>query len=426
MSYGEEFKIDADSFPSFLHKIKIEKRQRMGEDAQELSFDVKKSQDSEENTGKEQIRAIEFEKKRLEIDLEALKYKSAKEKEQFSKQIKEALDAESAAKAEIHRLQDSVSRLTKQNQDLASQCSFFESQIEFLNKEAKRVNEQYRIDKENWELKLKSSKRQSKPEEKDESKTKTLLGKAESKILELKTENQELKAKNESQKMNYQKKIEHVESEVRKLKVDEAKYIKDLEIKIKDYEETIKQLNRRIKEFEVQGGKISEKNTPVKNRPQKRLEKSLSVSDKLSNSSKSPLFVSPKGQKVKCGLPAKRSTSITKDTNLSAEESRKKTPIRELSSEKSSNAPTARVHNKAPSYLRKENQTGKIEVIEKEIAGLTGRYKYLLQMSQDAEDLVSLKNEISKVASEIEDKSNQLFELKKKQQDYLRQQSKFQ
>lgn len=86
--------------------------------------------------------------------------------------------------------------------------------------------------------------------------------------------------------------------------------------------------------------------------------------------------------------------------------------------------PTTRLHNKTPSYLAKENQSTQIEALEKEIAVLTGRYKYLLQMSQDALDLLSLRSEINKIAADIEEKSNQLYALKKKQQDYLKEKIK--
>ena len=154
----------------------------------------------------------------------------------------------------------------------------------------------------------------------------------------------------------------------------------------------------------------------------KLIEKSNSISEKLSKSSKSPLTQSPKFKQIRNALPSKRSSSNIKESASSKDLKGRKTPSRDSSIDKPSNIPTTRIQNKAPSYLRKENQNDKIEVTEKEIATLTGRYKYLLQMSQDATDLLSLRTEISKVATEIEEKSNQLYALKKKQQEFLKQQ----
>ena len=298
---------------------------------------------------------------------------------------------------------------------------------------------QHKIDKENWDLKVESIRKYSKAEEQDESRKNNQMGKAELKISDLSNEILELKSKNEQQRVSYQKKIEFVEGEIRKLKSEEERYIKELEIKNKDNEEIIVQLKSRIKDIEksIDIKKPTPKKVTVKRQPdsqfkvsrekvvektRKSVEKSNSISEKLSKSSKSPLTQSPKNKKVKNLLPSKRSSSNIKESSSSKDLKSRKTPSRDNSIDKPSNMPTARIHNKAPSYLRKENQNDKIEIIEKEIAILTGRYKYLLQMSQDASDLLSLRTEISKVATEIEEKSNQLYALKKKQQDFLKQQ----
>ena len=186
-----------------------------------------------------------------------------------------------------------------------------------------------------------------------------------------------------------------------------------LKTKIKDIEKSLEK-----KPFDKKVTK-----TPAK-KAEKSIEKASSLFEKLSKSTKSPLIQSPKAH-PKSLIPSKRSFSNIKESFSSKELKKKPPSSRDASIERSSNMPTTRLHNKTPSYLAKENQSTQIEALEKEIAVLTGRYKYLLQMSQDALDLLSLRSEINKIAADIEEKSNQLYALKKKQQDYLKEKIKY-
>ncbi|OMJ82885.1 hypothetical protein SteCoe_16279 [Stentor coeruleus] len=445
MSFDDEYRLDIDSFPSFYSKYKDMGNFVIKEEAL-MSSDNEISMISSSDTKalKEQIKTLEFDNKRLELDLEAAQHRFFVEKDALNQKITELKSSESSLKVQVATLQNDMLKTQQKSNETNDKHAFFNSQIEFLTKENKRINDQYKIDKENWELKLKTLEKLSKaPEDKEDIKSLIQLNKAEAKILELNNEISELKNKNEQQKQNYQKKIDFVDGEIKKLKQEEEKYIKELEEKNKNNEEIINQLNKRIKDIEklVENKEEGKKSTPLRNPRQKSLdnksEKSKSVSEKLSRSSKSPLLQSPKAKPIKSALQNKRANTYLKESSSNKDIGKMKTPIKEPivdiksnknigntkeKDDKIRNLPSSRILNKAPSYLRKENQNNNLEVLEKEIAVLTGRYKYLLQMSQDASDVVSLRNEITKVAGEIEDKSNQLFAVKKKQQDFLKQQ----
>ena len=258
--------------------------------------------------------------------------------------------------------------------------------------------------------------------------------KTDTRIIELLNEIQELKNRNELQRKNYEKKIDYAEEEIKKIKIDEGKYMKDLEIKNKSNEEIISQLKARIKEIEkikndkknINGdmAKGNKSKVIIEKKTDKIPQKSNSLSEKLSISYKSPLMQSPTSKNVKILLPKTRSNSNIKESLSSNDLIQKKSATRDSSAERSSNLPIKKLTYKTPSYLKKTNQSSHIEIIEKEIAGLTSRYKYLLQMSQDASDLLSLRTEINKIVVEIEEKSSQLFALQKHQEEYLKQQMK--
>lgn len=408
MNNGENYRIDPDSFPTFFSKSNA--LTGFSNDHEKIAV-----QDTDQ-ASKERIKTLENQKQRLEVDLQATNHRFQMEKDLLLSKISLLESSEKSLKEDLQKLRQDQSRPKEPSEKLL----FLESQVDFLTKENKRLSEQYKIDKENWELKLENLKKGGKSENQDNIKTNLLLSKAESKIAGLMSEIEELKGKNEFQKINYQQKLEYVQGEVSKLKVEEAKYIKELESRNKDNEEIIEQLNKKIREIEEKVRKSPEKKLQgIKKVEVKKMEKSLSVSEQLSKSTKSPMVQSPMSRR-RIPLSNKRSASSIKDAD-SVKSVKKKPPSRDSSVEKSNPAP-ARVHNKAPSYLRKENQSNNIDLLEQEIAVLTGRYKYLLQMSQEASDLQSLKTEITKVATEIESKSNQLFALKKKQKEFLMQQ----
>ncbi|OMJ88385.1 hypothetical protein SteCoe_9704 [Stentor coeruleus] len=443
MNYNDDCRLDFDTFASFCGKYKDSTNFTLKDDAL-LSSDNEISiiASNEAKFFQDQIKTLEFDKKRLEIDLEATHHRFKSEKASLQQKISELTSSESSLKSQVLSLQKELSKISQLSNDTNDKQAFFNSQIDFLTRENKRINDQYKIDKENWEFKVKNlEKPQKGQEEKDEIKTLVQLNKAESKISQLTSEIVELKVKNEMQKQNYQKRIDLIEGEVKKLRQDEQKYIKELEEKNKNNDKIISQLKKRIADIEkaVENTEPEKKTVAHKNSRQKSLEKksggSQSLSEKLSRSSKSPIIQSPKGKVIKNLLPLKRSNSNLKESSSIKEMSKRKTPVKDLNNDwpvkkphrkdkedKIINSNNQRVHNKTPSYLRKENQSCNIEGLEKEIAVLTGRYKYLLQMSQDATDVMSLKNEINKVAGEIEEKSNQMFNLKKKQQEFLRQQ----
>lgn len=443
MNYDDDCRLDFDTFASFCGKYKDSTNFTIKDDAL-LSSDNEISiiASNEAKFFQDQIKTLEFDKKRLELDLEAANHRFKSEKASLQQKISDLTSSESSLKSQVSLLQKEVSKITQLSNDSNDKYAFFNSQIDFLTRENKRINDQYKIDKENWEAKVKNlEKTQKGLEEKDEIKSLVQLNKAESKVSQLTSEIVELKVKNEMQKQNYQKRIDQIEKEVKKLRQDEEKYIKELEEKNKNNDKIIAQLNKRIADIEKAVGnkEIEKKSVAHKNSRQKSLDKkaggSQSLSEKLSRSSKSPIMQSPRGKVVKNLLPLKRSNSNLKESSSIKEMNKRKTPVKEQNNDwsgkkshrkdkedKTINATNQRVHNKTPSYLRKENQSCNIEGLEKDIVVLTGRYKYLLHMSQDATDVMSLKNEISKVAGEIEEKSNQMFGLKKKQQEFLRQQ----
>ena len=409
MNNGENYRIDPDSFPTFLSKSSA--LGGFSNEHEKIAY-----QETEQGL-KERVKTLESQKQRLEIDLQATHHRFQMEKDLLLNKLSCQDSNEKSLREDIQRLQ------SKPSKDPSEKLLFLESQVDFLTKENKRLTEQYKIDKENWELKLENLKKGGgKGENQDNAKASMLLAKAEAKIAALTNEVEELKGKNEFQKANYQQRLEYVQGEVSKLKVEEAKYIRELESRNKDNEEVIEQLGKRIREIE-EGGRVrkspEKKVQGIGKVEVKKMEKSLSVSEQLSKSTKSPLMQSPMSRR-RVPLSNKRSVSSSKDAE-SLKSVKKKPPSRDSSTEKPHPAP-ARVHNKAPSYLRKENQSNNIDLIEQEIAVLTGRYKYLLQMSQEASELQSLKTEITKVATEIESKSNQLFALKKKQKEFLMQQ----
>ena len=225
MNIREEYRIDSDSFPSFFSQIKETNNISFKDEALSISFENENfgSSSNDQESLKNKLKTIEFENKRLMVDLEASNHRFSKEKEAYITQVKEAKDSENKIREELITIKEECLKYRKKNQECENKHGFIESQVEFLTKENKRLTEQYKIDKENWELKLENLKKSAKTEDKDDYKTLISLNKAEAKIKEQNNEISELKSKNEYQKLNYQKKIDFVEGEIRKLKQEEEK-----------------------------------------------------------------------------------------------------------------------------------------------------------------------------------------------------------
>ena len=151
MSFKEEFKIDTDSFPSFLGQYKDISNKSIKIEENSISFDNESfiNANSEVKLLKDKLKSVEFEKKRLEIDIEAMTHRFNKEIQALESQIKDSKISDKKFQEDLYKIKEESIKYRTKSQETEEKALFFESQVDFLSKENKRLSEQYKIDKEN-------------------------------------------------------------------------------------------------------------------------------------------------------------------------------------------------------------------------------------------------------------------------------------
>ncbi|OMJ75826.1 hypothetical protein SteCoe_24967 [Stentor coeruleus] len=317
-------------------------------------------------------------------------FETSKQKEELlTKRLKERDE-------EIIKLQNRVGQMEEHVRIKETQCRYAENEV-------KRNTEQYRIDIESLNLQvelLQKTLNEKQAEGKSSSlnndkleRDKTLLEeelKQEKRINQgLQSEVKFLRENSENQRMSMQKNFETMEQELTKQNIEYSQKVKELEIKTKSFKDLN---NNQTKQIEHLKKEISEL---LKSKKQAEERKFESVKNKTIEPLKK--------------IPAKSQSKPT-------------------ISSKSPSIPSKTIHKKEKSLpevkelIETEDDIRKqIINYENEVEKLNQRYKSLLNLSyKDSEDLSTVRKDITKVAEDIDKKSEELYDLKKRQQQFLR------
>jgi len=245
---------------------------------------------------------------------------------------------------------------------LKEQVEFLKAQCQFAEAETKRIKEQYEIDKESWMLEVEHWKRSSQKPQTD-----------------YKAQFEALKKELNSERETWKNKVHKIEQELIAAKNQYESTIQELQSQNKTYKDTCEELRSKL--------------ALIKQRS--------STPRSLSSSRNKP---STPRNKAKPKKTRKRSTSSKKLSKTSSRKNSLKSSVVTI-----------------PRPTPKQSPENQILKLEKEISKLNSRYKELLFRSQNnPEDLSSLRTELTQIASSLEEKSSKLYELKKHQQNALR------
>ena len=354
----------------------------------------------------DRLKGIESENIELKDKLIVLESRATNDREKWQIRMMEEVQLSKDKENLLqNRLQERDEEIKKQMQKISNmeeQLKIKETQCRHIENEIKRNHEQYSVDVESLNLQielLQKNLHERKFEGKNSyaaveriEREKILIEeelKQEKRINQsLQSEVNYLRENSENQRVSLQKNFENLEAELNKQNSEYYQKIKELEIKNKsmrdlnnNQQKQIEHLKKEISEL-IKGRKISE---------DQKIE-----------------ILKNKGLEIPKKLPSK---SLSKPTL------RSKSP--------STNKGT---HKKEKSLVEpkeaQENEESLRKVIvscEKDLEKLNQRYKSLLTLSyKESGDLSTVRKDMSKVTDEIDKKSEELYDFKKRQQHYLR------
>ena len=307
-------------------------------------------------------------------------------------------EKESLYSNKLHEQEEQIERLQLRICTLEEQVKIKETQVKYAEKDSFRLMEQFKVDVESLNIQIellqkalneKSSETKSTSTAADRlEREKNLIAeelKQEKRISSsLQSEVNFLRENHENQRSSLQRNLETLESELLKNTSELTSKVKELEIKNKSLREMNTNQTRQIEHLRKE---ISE----------------LSKLSKRNEEAKEPKDT----KKPNEGLKRTPVKSMSR-TNI-----RSKSPQKTLKKEKSFTGLAAR---ESEDDVRKM-----IEESEKNLDKLNQRYKTLLGLSyKDTSDLATVRKDMSKIADEIDLKSEELYDLKKKQQEFLR------
>lgn len=307
-------------------------------------------------------------------------------------------EKESLYSNKLHEQEEQIERLQLRICTLEEQVKIKETQVKYAEKDTFRLMEQFKVDVESLNIQIellqkalneKSSETKSTSSAVDRlEREKNLIAeelKQEKRISSsLQSEVNFLRENHENQRSSLQKNLEALESNLLKNTSELTSKVKELEIKNKSLREMNSNQSRQIEHLRKE---ISE----------------LSKLNKRSEENKEPKDVKKQNESIK-RTPVK---------SLSRTNIRSKSPQKTLKKEKSL---TGLGPRESEDDVRKM-----IEESEKNLDKLNQRYKTLLGLSyKDTSDLATVRKDMAKIADEIDLKSEELYDLKKKQQEFLR------
>jgi hypothetical protein len=354
----------------------------------------------------DRLKQIESENTELRDKLIVHENRANNDREKWQIRIMEEVqlskDKETLLQSRLYEREEEIKKLMLRFSNMEDQLKIKETQCRHVENESKRNSDQYAMDIESLNLQIEILNKNLNEKNNEGKYSHNILEKIErEKNLveeELKQEkriNQSLQSEvnflrdnSEHQRLSLQKNFETLETELTKQNADYFQKIKELEIKNK----SLRDLNaNQTKQIEHLKKEISE----------------LLKAKKFSEDQKIEILKS-KGIELPKKTPSK---SMSKPTF------RSKSPG------------TAKINHKKEKSLvdtkeileNEEDLRKSIANCEKDLEKLNQRYKSLLNLSyKESGDLSSVRKDMGKLADEIDQKSEELYDLKKRQQQFLR------
>jgi len=363
------------------------------------------------------MRALQDKLKLLENENSSLKARAKdseerglQDREKWQKRLMQELDSanerEKNLTHKLNKLEEELRKNLYTNKNLEEQVQIKETQVRYLENENNRFQEQAILDKENLKLEIDfynkkinafNEKEQKFNEEierleREKSLLQEELAQEKRVVQSLQAEVNYLRESSDNQRTSLQKNYQTLESELKKQNTEQFTQLKKLRVKHKSLRELTKQQEQQIDYLKKE---VESLQNSLKESEQTKLQMLSSRGKKPPSFTNRP----PVQKKQQRPVSAK---SVTKSPRVKS-----KSPVPRAFSPK------------AP----KASLSEQISKLEKEIADLNTKYRKTLHSSQEGgSDLSSLREQLSEFASKIENKTQELFNLKKKQQQVLRQQ----
>lgn len=310
---------------------------------------------------------------------------------------------------------------------LEEQMSIKDTQIQHHLNQGKKNYDQFILDRDSLHLEIQHLKKQILSKENDHKNCPNLqlILERDRKLFE--EENNQLKKINHNlkdeiiflrsstndQKNSLQKNYLNLEHEFNQRNAEYVMKIKELEIKNKGLTDLSQNQTRQIEYLKKEIGENGQKRVSIDSRNNSYNNTSRDLKTSASSKKLKTPFKSTKNLGIR-----ERSKSPRCET-CSSHTPKPNSPPRSSLKKRSSHLslPTISISpEKSESAL-----SDTIQTLEKELSNLNLRYKHLLQSSQEGtSNLPSLRQEISEVSSLIQQKSDGLYELKRKRHSLLR------
>jgi chromosome segregation ATPase len=349
----------------------------------------------------EKLKDLESENIDLKDKLIVLESRSNNDREKWQTRLMEEVqlnkEKESLYSSKVHDQEEQIEKLQLRICTLEEQVKIKETQVKYAEKDSYRLMEQFKVDVESLNLQIELLQKALSEKSSESKSSGTIVDRLEREknlITEelkqekrisasLQSEVNFLRENHESQRTSLQKNLEALESELSKTNAELLTKVKELEIKNKSLREMNSNQNKQIEHLRKELSQLSK--IGKKNEESKDLGK-----NKLNESSKRAPVKSNSRTSIRSKSPQK---SLTKDKSL--------TEFKPRESE--------------------DEVRRMIEDSEKNLDKLNQRYKTLLNLSfKETSDLATVRRDMSKIADEIDSKSEELYDLKKKQQEFLR------
>lgn len=353
----------------------------------------------------DRLKGLESENLDLKDKLIVLENRGNNDREKWQTRLIEEVQLNKEKEAiysnKLQEREEEIERLHLRVCTLEEQMKIKETQVKYAEKEANRLMEQFKVDVESLNLQIElmhKALNEKQCESKSSNHVVERLEREKSLIAEelkqekristsLQSEVNFLRENNENQRNSLQKNLEALENELSKQNLELISKVKELEIKNKSLRELNSNQSRQIDHLRKE---VAEMNKVSKKNDEQKIEN-------LKNKGMETL------KKVAPGKTLSR-------TNI-----RSKSPAKP-NLKKQNSMTEFKMNRESEDDVRKL-----IEENERTLEKLNQRYKTLLGLSyKDNSDLATVRRDMSKIADEIDQKSEELYDLKKRQQDFLR------
>ena len=362
----------------------------------------------------EHLKELESENNELKDKIAVFENRSANDREKWQirimEEVQQGKDKENLLQNRLKERDEEINKWIEKFTNIEEQFKIKEGQCRHIENEIKRNREQSSVDIENLNLQIELLQKRLNEQKSEGKNSHLIIEKTEREKLlieeELKQEkrvNQSLQSEvnflrenSENQRISLQKNFESLEIELNKQNSEYCQKIKELEIKNKSLRDMN---NNKQKQIEYLKKENSDLNKGKKTSNDQKIEalknKTIDIPKKAPSKSLSNI-----SNLLKTGVRNNNSPSI----------------INKGIHKKEKSLVEAKEIQENEEDLRKN-----IQVCEKDLEKLHQMYKSLLNLSyNESEDLSTVRKDMTKIADEIDKKSDELYELKKRQQQYLR------